>query len=109
MSVLDLLTLPENLVWAWRKAKKLYAMADGIYDQRKITEFDLNIEENLEIIKQEFLRGEYKLSHIRLLPQPKRPDENGNPRMRQSFEVSVKDQVAWIALVNARSEEHTSE
>ena len=35
---------------------------------------------------------------MRIVPQPKKPDKQGNPRLRQYFEVAVRDQVAWTAV-----------
>lgn len=101
MSYLDLLLLPENLTWAWRKAKRMYATADNLHDQGELAEFDLGLEANLLGIWTEFMDGSYRPRPLRLLPQPKKPDGDGNPRMRQSFHVSVRDQVAWIAVANA--------
>jgi hypothetical protein len=101
MAFYELLLLPENLIWAWRKARRLYRQADALFDQSEVAAFDLNLERELDAIHEQFKRGRYKLSPLKLLPQPKRPDANGRPRMRQSFQVAVRDQVAWIAVINA--------
>ena len=39
----DLITSPENLAWAWRKARRLYLEADGFVDFGEIAEFELDI------------------------------------------------------------------
>ncbi|PJI42203.1 RNA-directed DNA polymerase [Ferrovibrio sp.] len=97
----DLLITPEYLIWAWKKAQRLYRQADNIYDLVELAAFELNIEENLRDIQRSFEAGRYVVSPMKLLPQPKKPDDKGRPRMRQSFHIAVKDQVAWIAIINA--------
>ena len=94
------LTSRENLVWAWQKAKRLYDSADGPVDWGAITAFELDLERQLDAIAKDFTNLKYRLTPLILLPQPKKPDDDGNPRLRQSFHVAVRDQVAWLALVN---------
>jgi hypothetical protein len=96
----DQLTSRENLQWAWAKAKRMYDTADGPVDWGSIAAFELDLEEQLRNIGRDFERGRYRLAPLILLPQPKKPDDDGTPRLRQSFHVTVRDQVAWIALVN---------
>jgi hypothetical protein len=96
----ELLVLPENVLWAWRKARKGYLMADGLYDQAEVAEFELNLEAELESIRADFAAGRYTCAPIRLVPQPKKPAKDGKPQFRQYFQLAVRDQVAWIALVN---------
>jgi hypothetical protein len=88
------------LVWAWQKAKRLYESADGPVDWGAIAAFELDLEHQLDAIAQGFIGLTYRLTPLILLPQPKKPDETGNPRLRQSFHVAVRDQVAWLALAN---------
>lgn len=95
----DLITSPENLAWAWRKARRLYLAADGFVDFGEIAEFELDLERQLETIGRELSSGAYRLSKLAHLPQPKKPDEDG-PRMRQFFHIAVRDQVAWLAIAN---------
>jgi hypothetical protein len=96
----DQLTSRENLQWAWAKAKRMYDTADGPVDWGSVAAFELDLEGQLRSIGRDFDRGRYRLEPLILLPQPKKPDEDGTPRLRQSFHVGVRDQVAWIALVN---------
>ena len=96
----DQLTSRENLQWAWAKAKRMYESADGPVDWGNIAAFELDLEEQLQSIGHDFKRGRYRLEPLILLPQPKKPNEDGTARLRQSFHVGVRDQVAWIALVN---------
>ena len=96
----DRLLLKENLIWAWRKAELLYRRTEGLQDQAEVAAFDLDLDNNLEQIRSAFRDGVFATQPVKLLPQPKTPLKN-KPRMRQSFQVSVRDQVAWIAFVNA--------
>ena len=94
------LLLPENLYYAWQKAKRLYRMDDGHTNQGELLEFELDLENRLEHIHQQFLRGKYKLQPIKPVPRPKKL-ENGKYINRQYHHIAVDDQVAWIAVVNA--------
>ncbi|RWN27574.1 RNA-directed DNA polymerase [Mesorhizobium sp.] len=94
------LTGRENLVWAWEKSKRLYESADGAVDWASIAAFELDLERQLNAIAKDFTNLTYRLTPLILLPQPKKPDEEGNPRLRQSFHLAVRDQVAWNALIN---------
>src|SRR5689334_7098334 len=100
MTWFDLLLMPENLLWAWRKARRCFRMADGLFDHAEIAAFELNLEAELASIRHDFETGNWRNRPIRLVPQPKKPDKEGKPRLRQYFEIAVRDQVAWIALVN---------
>ncbi|MCG8004357.1 MAG: RNA-directed DNA polymerase [Candidatus Thiodiazotropha lotti] len=101
MTPFERLLLPENLVYAWRKAKKLYHMADGYIARAEIAAFELNLESELASIRGRFEQGTYKLEKLRPLPRPKKIDGEGKPVNRQYYHVAVRDQVAWIAVVNA--------
>lgn len=96
----DQLTSRENLRWAWAKAKRMYEAADGPVDWGAIATFELDLEAQLQGIARALEGGRYKLEPLVLLPQPKKPDDDGTPRLRQSFHVCVRDQVAWIAVAN---------
>ncbi|WP_454758821.1 hypothetical protein [Caulobacter segnis] len=100
MRIRDQLVSPENLAWAWQKARRLYQGADGPIDIAEVAAFELDLENQLAKIGSDFQNLTYRPRPLTLLPQPKKPDENGNPRLRQSFHVDVRDQVAWIALTN---------
>ncbi len=93
----ELLLLPETTLWAWRKVRRAYQMADSLYDQAELAAFELNLEAELDGIRADFAQGRWSNKPLRLVPQPKSPDKLGNPRMRQYFEVSIRDQVAWAA------------
>ncbi|MCG8097228.1 MAG: RNA-directed DNA polymerase [Candidatus Thiodiazotropha endolucinida] len=100
MTPFERLLLPENLVYAWRKAKKIYHMADGYVDRAEIAAFELNLENELTSIRKQFQQGTYTLKKLRPLPRPKKL-KDGEPVNRQFYHVAVRDQVAWIALANA--------
>ena len=44
MTWFELLLLPENLLWAWRKVRRSYRMADCLYDQAQVAGFELDLE-----------------------------------------------------------------
>jgi hypothetical protein len=94
----ELLQLPETALWAWRKVRRAYQAADSLYDPAEVAAFELNLEAELDAIRAAFAEGRWSNRPLRLVPQPKNPDKQGAPRMRQFFEVSVRDQVAWAAV-----------
>jgi hypothetical protein len=100
MSVYKRLLQPENLNYAWIKAKNLYRTADGFIDSGEIASFELDLERRLADIRRQFERGTYRLNKLRPLPRPKKIAEE-RPVDRQYYHVAIEDQVAWIALVNA--------
>lgn len=97
----DRISRPENLVWAWLKVKRAYSQMDSVFDQGEVALFDLELERNLGEIGEALRAGDYRCDALRFLPQPKRQDDDGNPRMREAFLPTVRDQVAWMAVLNA--------
>ena len=98
MNAYERLLLPENLIYAWRKAKNLYRTADGYIDYAELARFELDLEQQLNRIHGQFASGHYTLAALRPLPRPNRTVKNvstGNIIMWQS------SQVAWIAVANA--------
>ena len=91
----------ENLYYAWNKAKKLYQMSDGYVDEAELAEFELNLEERINQIRNSFLQLRYNLQLLKPLPRPKKIDDEGEYINRQYFHIAVDDQVAWIAVINA--------
>ena len=100
MSISERLLLRENLIYAWRKAKRLYSTSDGYIDRAEIAAFELNLEDELSLIHSQFESGIYKTKKLRPLPRPKKLND-GEPVDRQYYHVAIQDQVAWIAMVNA--------
>lgn len=96
----DRLLLPENLNYAWNKAKRLYSMLDGYVDNSELAEFELNLEERLTRIQRQFKKCVWRPKRLRPLPRPKKV-ENNVPIDRQYYHIAVEDQVAWIAVANA--------
>jgi hypothetical protein len=99
LSPFQLLLQPHNLYWAFRKAEALYEKSDAVFDRAELARFNLFLEEELDQIRADFQDASYRLAPMRLLPMPKK-GKDGRERMRQGFQFSIRDQVAWIALVN---------
>ena len=100
MTAYDRLLLPENLNYAWIKAKRLYQTADGYIDNGELAEFELDLEQRLTRIQRKFEQGVWRLKKLRPLPRPKEIKDNVLSD-RQYYHVAVDDQVAWIAVANA--------
>jgi len=99
-SFLEELTGQLNLRWAWEKVRREAKPGDIWFDEVELAGFELELEKNLESIAAEFKKGRYKLTVLRPLPFPKQPDKQGNQRVRQTFQIAIRDQVAWTAVVN---------
>ena len=100
MTAYDRLCLPENMYFAWQKVRRMHQSSDGYVDYGEFYEFEVNLEENLNEIRQEMASGKYKLTKIRPLPRPKKY-QHGITIDRQYYHISIRDQVAWMAFVNA--------
>ncbi|MBI1208190.1 MAG: hypothetical protein GC191_13005 [Azospirillum sp.] len=100
MNAYERLLLPENLNYAWLKARSLYRGADGYIDAGELAEFELDLERRLFDIRRQFENANYRLKKLRPLPRPKKIGKD-RPVDRQYYHVAVEDQVAWIAVVNA--------
>ena len=100
MAALNNLLLHENLHMAWAKVRRYYATTDAWYDELAVAQFEANLESEFMSIRDQFSRGPYSLAPLVPLPQPKKADSEGNPKVRQAFWVQVRDQVAWAAFVN---------
>lgn len=99
MNSFERLLLPENLNYAWLKAKRLYQSADGYIDAGELAAFEVDLERKLLDIRRQFERGSYRLKKLRPLPRPKKISPS-KPVDRQYYHVAVEDQVAWIAVAN---------
>lgn len=100
--LVDMLTRPENLHWAWLKARNIYDYADFWFDEAEVSEFDACLQSKLDDIAAQFRNLTYEMSPLRPLPYPKQlnQDDSDGVKLRQMFHISVRDQVAWIAFVN---------
>lgn len=99
-SIIDEIVKIENLHWAWEKAKSFYQKNEHWYDQFEIASFSANYDYELTSIINDIRNNTYTLKPLRPIFFPKGVDENGDPRNRQMFWVSVRDQVTWLAVMN---------
>lgn len=99
MNFFQMLHSPENLYFAWKKAKNLCLRSDGYVDLSELAEFELCLEQKLNDIRSQFEHGTFKLKKLRPLPRPKK-FETDKYIDRQYYHIAIEDQVAWIAMVN---------
>lgn len=99
-SILDEIVKIENLHWAWEKAKSFYHKHEHWYDQFEIASFSANYDYELKSIIEDIRDNSYTLKPLRPIFFPKGTDDQGKPRNRQMFWVSVRDQVTWLAVMN---------
>lgn len=89
----------ENLILAWRKVEQSFHHGNVWFDEIEISKFKFLLIDNVRRIRQELLDGTYNLKPLLPAPFPKGNDAEGNLQVRQSFLVSVEDQVVWMAVV----------
>lgn len=89
-----------NLRWAWEKVKRASVPGDIWIDEAALASFELHLGSELASITDDLQRGRYRIAPLRPMAFPKNPDAEGNARVRQYFNFSVRDQVAWTAVVN---------
>lgn len=100
-SIIDNISTLENLHWGWQKLKSAYANATDIWlNNIEIDTFEGELEENLKIIQEEILHGNYKLNPIYPVAYPKMKDEKLGHRTRPAFYINVRDQLVWISVLN---------
>ncbi|MBK7578497.1 MAG: hypothetical protein IPI24_13920 [Ignavibacteria bacterium] len=100
MSFLDDVSDQLNLRWAWEKVRRSLTPGDVWIDEIELAGFEVELERNLESIASEIRRGRFRLRPLRPMAFPKNPSKTGAQQVRQYFNVSVRDQVAWTAVVN---------
>lgn len=86
----------ENLFFAWKKLENEFSFFDVWYEEESFKSFKFNLKSELSNLRNEILTGTYKLCPIHLIPFPK----SGVDKVRQSFRIAVRDQVAWVAVCN---------
>lgn len=89
-----------NLRWAWEKVKRASVPGDVWINEAALAAFELHLGSELERIADDLKRGRYQVAALRPMAFPKNRDEEGNARVRQYFNFSIRDQVAWMAVVN---------
>lgn len=100
MSFLEDVTDQLNLRWAWDKVRRASTPGDVWIDEIDLAGFEVQLERNLQSIAAEMKKGRYRLSPLRPMAFPKNPNKDGEQQVRQYFNVAVRDQVAWTAVVN---------
>src|SRR4051812_48556683 len=99
-SFLDRVCDQLNLRWAWEKVKKASVPGDVWIDEAELASFEVQLGSELQRLEVDLRKGRYRVAPLRPMAFPKNPDDKGNPRVRQYFNFSIRDQVAWTAVVN---------
>lgn len=89
-----------NMRWAWEKVKRASVPGDIWIDEADLASFEVHLGRELQSLSDDLRSGKFRMSPIRPMAFPKNPDGDGNPRVRQYFHFTVRDQVAWTAVVN---------
>lgn len=101
MSLLEDVTNQLNLRWAWEKVRRAATPGDVWVNEIELAGFEVDLERNLQSIATEIRKGRYRMRPLRPMAFPKNPTSDGRQQVRQYFNVAVRDQVAWTALINA--------
>lgn len=89
-----------NMRWAWEKVKRASVPGDVWIDEADLAHFEVHLGRELRSLADDLRSGRFRISPIRPMAFPKNPDGNGNSRVRQYFHFTIRDQVAWTAVVN---------
>lgn len=100
MSFLDDVTDQLNLRWAWEKVRGASTPGDVWINEIELSGFEVQLERNLQSIAAEMRKGRFRLRPLRPMAFPKNPKKNGEQQVRQYFNIAIRDQVAWTAVVN---------
>lgn len=98
-TILKQITSYNNLYWAYQKAKNIYRPGDIWFDELQLAAFEADLGNQLESIGKDILEQCYRLQPICPVAFPKSSNSDG-PRTRQTFWISVRDQVTWLAVTN---------
>lgn len=93
-----LLAAPENLYWAWLKYQRYLEATHCWIDESRLACFEANLQAELDAIGTQFKALSYRTSPIRPLPLPSYDKKRGSNE--HVYDISIRDQVAWIAFVN---------
>jgi len=89
-----------NMRWAWEKVKRASVPGDIWIDEADLAAFEVHLGRELQRLADDLRSRKFRMSPIRPMAFPKNPDGEGNSRVRQYFHFTVRDQVAWVAVVN---------
>lgn len=100
-NLLDQIIAPDNIMWAWQKARKAFSIGDIWYCNYQLSKFEANLDEEIKSIAKDIKEGKYRQEKLQICPFPKGYDQDDlKPRARQAFYISVRDQVTWLAVCN---------
>lgn len=108
MTLIELIIERQNLVAAWIKVKSCLLGYEGWVGIKDLYLFEATLDQNLQIIHDQFVSGEWQLQKMMPLPRLKVSKDRKTDReaeiIRQDFWVPIIDQVAWVAMVNVIGE-----
>lgn len=61
--------------------------------------FELNLESELLMLSLELISGSFETEPLLLLGQPKKSADDGKSAVRQTFQVGIRTQIAWLAFL----------
>jgi hypothetical protein len=91
----------ENLYLAWEKLKFSLRSGEALYNDYELSAFELKISSEFDLIIQQGMACQYRMQQIRPIGFPKAGlNDEKEPETRQMFEISLRDQLVWIAVAN---------
>ena len=106
MRIFEKIVAIENLMLAWKKLERSFHHGEIWYDELALAAFKFRLYDNLVQLQKEIRTGTYEMEPIFPAPYPKaneKPDKEGGEekmRIRQSFQIDIRDQVVWMAFCN---------
>jgi hypothetical protein len=91
--------IPINYFYfGWKKALSFVQKDHGIFDPMELKEFEINLDDELSKIKDDFANKSYSVSPTLTYLLPKAPKDE-NKRFRPMVQFSIRDQVAWATVI----------
>lgn len=108
MKLIDKVVDYQNLIYAWQKVRDNILEMAGWADMEELSRYEALLDQELKYIHDQFLKCAWAPDEMMPLPWPKitktKEGKEIKVGIRQMFWVSVRDQVAWVAIVNVIGE-----
>jgi hypothetical protein len=99
--MIDEIIDPSNLYLAWEKLKKALQPGDIWFDPIELAQFEANLDIEFKLIIHDISKAVYEIRPIIPVAYPKaKSKQEGILQTRQTFYISIRDQLVWIAIVN---------
>ena len=98
-NILDSICNYENFYWAWNKFKRAYKVENASFNEIELFSYEVGLQKKIDAIISDIRNNNYKTDPIYPISIPK-PFEDNKSHARQYFNISIRDQLSWLAVMN---------